>query len=82
MKNTSPTDFAQSYNKLIYLPIQLLSIVCIFCAFAEPTWKNNNVIKKEIKLMELNADMLLQFVVNCNTDTVKQQMLQVLFSYW
>lgn len=27
------------------------------------------------KLMELNADMFLWFVVNCNMDTVKQQML-------
>lgn len=32
--------------------------------------------------MELNADLLLQFVVNCNMDTVKQQMLWVVFSYW
>lgn len=32
--------------------------------------------------MELNADVLLQFAVNCNMDTVKQQMLQVHFSYW
>lgn len=31
--------------------------------------------------MELNAGMFLQFVVNCNMDTVKQQMLWVLFSY-
>lgn len=37
--------------------------------------------KKEIKLMELNADMFLRFVVNCNIDTVKQQMLWVLFRY-
>lgn len=34
---TSPTDFVQNYNKLIYLPIRLLSIVSIFCTFAEPT---------------------------------------------
>lgn len=37
-------------------------------------------LKEEIKLMELNADMFLQFVVNCNMDTVKQQMLWVIFS--
>lgn len=80
---TSPTDFVQNFNKLIYLPIRLLSIVSIFCTFAEPTWENNEgILKKEVKLMELNADMLLQFVVNCNMDTVKQQMLWVLFSYW
>lgn len=30
--------------------------------------------------MELNADMLLQFVVSCSMDTVKQQMLWVLLA--
>lgn len=38
--------------------------------------------KKEIKLMESNADRFLWFVVNRNKDTVKQQILAVRFSSW